>query len=470
MKKVFQWMSALALMVMCTCAFVACSDDDDDNNGGNWTPTKSAKILGTWEISSVSSDDPDFDPYRPGPEMGQTVSFKSDGTFTQGGESGTFKYNNETGEFSITSKHMSSKGTAQVSNDGETMVATIDVTSDGVTVTYTVQFEKIASGGDEGGDWTAAKDTKILGSWEITDIETEAPDGPDIGDVLTFKSDGSFVQGRDKGTFKYNNETGAFSAKMGEMSMKGTFTVSEDGESMSGVCNVTQGKQTFAYRMSFVKYTGGDEGGDGDDTDWSEGILDTRMIGTWTITVDEDVPSSKGQTATFNANGTCTIGGHSYTYSTKTDTNKGEDRIKFTLYLDGEAVNEGRLVLVCGGGVLNGEYWTPGQKQDRNMALVMKKPNFTYPSGGVKGRWKITTVYMNDGPSVGEVIVFNSEGEMYTEGDAHVNHYTYSGNNSGGTLNIELDKDGDIPGTLTISNGIATFEVGGQPAIVLQKQ
>ena len=195
------------------------------------------------------------------------------------------------------------------------------------------------------GNWTAAKDTKILGSWEITDIETEAPDGPDIGDVLTFKSDGSFVHGHDKCTFKYNNETGAFSAKMGEMSMKGTFTVSEDGESMSGVCNVTQGKQTFAYRMSFVKYTGDDEGGDGDDTDWSEGILDTRMIGTWTITVDEDVPSSKGQTATFNANGTCTIGGHSYTYSTKTDTNKGEDRIKFTLYLDGEAVNEGRLVL-----------------------------------------------------------------------------------------------------------------------------
>ena len=319
------------------------------------------------------------------------------------------------------------------------------------------------------GNWTAAKETKILGSWEITDIETEAPDGPDIGDVLKFKSDGSFVQGRDKGTFKYNNETGAFSAKMGEMSMKGTFTVSEDGESMSGVCNVTQGKQTFAYRMSFVKYTGDDEGGDGDDTDWSEGILDTRMIGTWTITVDEDVPSSKGQTATFNANGTCTIGGHSYTYSTKTDTNN-EDRIKFTLYLDGEAVNEGRLVLVCGGGVLNGEYWTPGQKQDRNMALVMKKPNFTYPSGGVKGRWKITTVYMNDGPSVGEVIVFNSQGEMYTEGDAHVNNYTYSGNDSGGTLNIELDKDGDIPGTLTISNGKATFKVEGQPAIVLQKQ
>ena len=291
--------------------------------------------------------------------MGQTISFKSDGTFTQGGESGTFKYNNETGAFSITSKHMSSKGTVRVSENGESMVGTIDVTSDGVTVTYTVEFEKAASGDDEGGD--------------------------------------------------------------------------------------------------------------GDDTDWSEGILDTRMIGTWTITVDEDVPSAKGQTATFNANGTCTIGGHSYTYSTKTDTNN-EDRIKFTLYLDGEAVNEGRLVLVCGGGVLNGEYWTPGQKQDRNMALVMKKPNFTYPSGGVKGRWKITTVYMNDGPSVGEVIVFNSEGEMYTEGDAHVNHYTYSGNDSGGTLNIELDKDGDIPGTLTIINGRATFKVEGQPAIVLQKQ
>ena len=86
-------------MVMCTCAFVACSDDDDNNSGGSWTSSKNAKILGTWEISSVSSDDPDFDPFRPGPEMGQTISFKSDGTFTQGGESGTFKYNNETGAF-----------------------------------------------------------------------------------------------------------------------------------------------------------------------------------------------------------------------------------------------------------------------------------------------------------------------------------------------------------------------------------
>ena len=365
MKKVFQWMSALALMVMCTCAFVACSDDDDNNSGGSWTSSKNAKILGTWEISSVSSDDPDFDPFRPGPEMGQIISFKSDGTFTQGGESGTFKYNNETGAFSITSKHMSSKGTARVSENGESMVGTIDVTSDGVTVTYTIEFEKAASGGDEGGD-------------------------------------------------------------------------------------------------------GGDEGGD---TDWSQYVQDSRMVGTWTLPLRGCSLTSLIGAKRLHSTATVpsTIGGHSYTYSTKTDTNN-EDRIKFTLYLDGEAVNEGRLVLVCGGGVLNGEYWTPGQKQDRNMALVMKKPNFTYPSGGVKGRWKITTVYMNDGPSVGEVIVFNSEGEMYIEGDAHVNHYTYSGNDSGGTLNIELDKDGEVPGTLTISNGIATFEVGGQPAIVLQKQ
>lgn len=355
-------MSALALMVMCTCAFVACSDDDDNNSGGSWTSSKNAKILGTWEISSVSSDDPDFDPFRPGPEMGQIISFKSDGTFTQGGESGTFKYNNETGAFSITSKHMSSKGTVRVSENGESMVGTIDVTSDGVTVTYTVEFEKAASGDDEGGD-------------------------------------------------------------------------------------------------------GGDEGGD---TDWSQYVQDSRMVGTWTVATDGLDQSDQGKTVTFNSNGTFSVGSKRGTYKTWTDTSNGENRIRFELYVEGTKVNEGKFVLVSGGNVLNGNYRQSAEGAE-NKALVLKKPNFTYPSGGVKGRWKVTAVYM-DGPSVGEVIVFSSEGEMYIEGDAHVNHYTYSGNNSGGTLNIELDKDGDIPGTLTISNGIATFEVGGQPAIVLQKQ
>lgn len=323
MKKVFQWMSALALMVMCTCAFVACSDDDDDNSGGSWTSSKNAKILGTWEISSVSSDDPDFDPYRPGPEMGQIISFKSDGTFTQGGESGTFKYNNETGAFSITSKHMSSKGTVRVSENGESMVGTIDVTSDGVTVTYTVKFVKIASGGDEGGD----------------------------------------------------------------------------------------------------------EGGDGGDTDWSQYVQDSRMVGTWTVATDGLDQSNQGKAITFNSNGTFSVGSKRGTYKTWTDTSNGENRIRFELYVEGTKVNEGKFVLVSDGNVLNGNYRQSAEGAEKK-ALVLKKPSYTYPTGDVQGRWIVkfkNTSYMQDGPEVGSVIVFDN-GQMYVEGDAHYNGYGYSNN------------------------------------------
>lgn len=341
MKRVFQWMGALALMVMCTCAFVACSDDDDNNSSdGSWTAAKNAKILGTWVITSVTSTDPNFDPFMPGPAMGQTISFYSNGTFAQGDESGTFKYNNETGAFAFTSQHMSTKGTALVSADGESMEGTIAVTFDGATVNYVVTFEKTASSGDEGGD----------------------------------------------------------------------------------------------------------EGGD---DDWSEGVQDNRIVGSWIVATDGLVPSDQGKTITFASNGTFSIGSTSGTYTTETE--QGSGRIRFELYVGGTKVNEGKFVLVSNGNVLNGEY-REASGGNYN-ALVLKKSGYTYPSGDVQGRWKVSNNYMGDGPSVGSIIVFDN-GQMYVEGDPHYDDYAYSNN----SLAIYMDE------------GTMTFKVSfsqSQPRVIV---
>ena len=55
MKKTFQWLSALTLMVVSALAFVACGDDDDNGNGGG-APDNS-KIVGTWVVQQVSPND-----------------------------------------------------------------------------------------------------------------------------------------------------------------------------------------------------------------------------------------------------------------------------------------------------------------------------------------------------------------------------------------------------------------------------
>ena len=99
------------------------------------------------------------------------------------------------------------------------------------------------------------------------------------------------------------------------------------------------------------------------------------------------------------------------------------------MYVNGAKVNEGKFVLVSDGNVLNGNYRQSAEGAEK-IALVLKKPNYTYPTGDVQGRWIVkfkNTAHMQDGPEVGSVVVFDN-GQMYVEGDAHYNYYGYSNN------------------------------------------
>lgn len=317
---------------------------------------------------------------------------------------------------------------------------------------------------DNGG---SPDNSKILGTWVLTQISSSGEEGPRVGAEMTFYANGKFTSGsRDEGTYTYDSSTGAFNAQMNSMTITGNMKV--DGNVCTGTVKVTSGGQTATYTMTLAKKgseeAGGNDGDDDDDTP-SADVKDTRMVGSWLITMDgeEGDGNMKGQTAQFKANGTWTIASQSGTYTTETD---DKDRIRFNLYQNGRRINEGKLVLVSMGNVLNGEYWLEGGGE--HLGLVMRKPNYTYPSDGIKGRWLMKSSSVS-GPPVGAILVFGNNGEFYIEGDPHVESYSYSGN----TLTIHLDEDGPMSGTLSISGKTATFvmDMGGQTAtIILEKQ
>lgn len=456
-------------MVMCTCAFVACSDDDSSSDG-NWTASKDAKILGTWVITSVRSTETNH-----GPEMGELISFYSNGKFKQGGDEGTFKYNNETRAFSASTKHMSMKGTATVSEDGETMEATATVTTKEGTFTYYMTFAKDTSdNGDDDGDddWTASEDAEILGTWVITSVTSSDPNfdpfkpGPEMGQTISFKSDGAFTLEGVSGTFKYNNSTGNFVITSEYMSSMGTATVSEDGESMESIMAVTSNGGTVTYLVTFAKSSSdnGDDNGDDDDDD-EKTVSSEKMVGTWDIAASAYPGMMVGKQMVFYKDGDFTYNGMTFQYTCE---EMSDGRLQFELYENGEEIADGKFVLVSEGNVLNGEYEMDGvqvgEDEDGFLSLVLRKPGYTYPTDGIKGRWKITAAYM-PGPTVGRVMVFGNNGELYTEGDPYIDSYSYQN----GKLTLIMGEE-QVVGDLNISGNTATFSVEGHTVVVLTKQ
>ena len=156
MKKTFQWLSALALMVVSALAFVACGDDGDGDNGGNGggTPDNS-KIVGTWVIQQVSPND--------GPDVGEEMTFGSDGTFIVGRDRGTYTYNSSTGAFTAKMNSMTMSGTFTV--NGDVAQGSVNVVANGRTQTYQM---KMAKKDAEEEEEPAVASTKMVGTWKIT--------------------------------------------------------------------------------------------------------------------------------------------------------------------------------------------------------------------------------------------------------------------------------------------------------------
>ena len=172
----------------------------------------------------------------------------------------------------------------------------------------------------------------------------------------------------------------------------------------------------------------------------------------------------------FNKNGTFTYNNITYQYTCE---ERSDGRLSFELYNygDNEYFADGKFVLVSEGNVLSGKYQMDGvqggEDEDGYLSLVLRKPGYTYPTGGVMGRWKMTQCSI-DAPMLGKILVFGKDGELYIEGDPHIDSYTYNST----TKKIKMVfPDGDdsvvVEGTVTISNNTmslsnATVKMTGQ--------
>ena len=321
-------------------------------------------------------------------------------------------------------------------------------------------FTFVACGDDDGPSGGGGSNSNILGSWTLTEVTpANSQGGPGVGTVMTFYANGKFTSNGDEGTFTYDNDSKAFSARIGTVTISGTVNIS--GSSANAAVTVTAGGQSMSYTYTMEKNgssSGDDDSGDDDD---EVNVNSTKMVGTWEVMMDDDPDYPKvGQSFTFNKNGTCTISNsnETFTYTCEEELKDGYTRLRFTIS-NGAS---GKLVLVSEGNVLNGEY-----KKSSNsdyLKIVAKKSSYTYPTGGIKGRWKMTQCSMEGAP-VGRVMVFGNNGEMYTEGDPHIDAYSYSGN----TLTLMLSGGQQFGGTVSINGNTATLNAGSMTA-TLQKQ
>lgn len=321
-------------------------------------------------------------------------------------------------------------------------------------------FTFVACGDDDDPSGGGGSNSNILGSWTLTEVTpANSQGGPGVGTVMTFYANGKFTSNGDEGTFTYDNDSKAFSARIGTVTISGTVNIS--GSRANAAVTVTAGGQSMSYTYTMEKNgssSGGDDSGDDDD---EVNVNSTKMVGTWEVMMNDDPDYPLvGQSITFKKNGTCTISNsnETFTYTCDEELKDGYTRLGFTIS-NGAS---GKLVLVSEGNVLNGEY-----KKSSNsdyLKIVAKKPSYVYPTGGIKGRWKMTQCSISGAP-VGKVMVFGTNNEMYTEGDPHIDAYSYSGN----TLAITLSGGGQFGGTVSFSGNTATLSGEGITATLLKQ-
>lgn len=323
-------------------------------------------------------------------------------------------------------------------------------------------FTFVACGDDDDPSGGGGSNSNILGSWTLTEVTpANSQGGPGVGTVMTFYANGKFTSNGDEGTFTYDNDSKAFSAKIGTVTISGTVNIS--GSSANAAVTVTAGGQSMSYTYTMEKNgssSGDDDSGDDDD---EVNVNSTKMVGTWEVMMDDDPDYPKvGQSFTFKKNGTCTISSSNeiFTYTCDEETKDGYTRLRFSIS-NGAS---GKLVLVSEGNVLNGEYLSASSSSSDYLGIVMKKPSYVYPTGGIKGRWKMTQCSVSGAP-VGKVMVFGTNNEMYTEGDPHIDAYSYSGN----TLAITLSGGGQFGGTVSFSGNTATLSGEGITATLLKQ-
>ena len=181
MKKTFQWLSALTLMVVSALAFVACGDDDDNGNGGG-APDNS-KIVGTWVVQQVSPND--------GPRVNSEMTFGSNGSFVMGDKQGTYTYDSRNGAFTANVDGMAISGTMKV--NGNVAQGSVNVVTNGRTKVYTMTMAKKGSEEEE-----PAAESRMVGDW---DIELFGAGSYIVGSTISFTEEGTWTLEDGSGTY-----------------------------------------------------------------------------------------------------------------------------------------------------------------------------------------------------------------------------------------------------------------------------
>ena len=349
-------------------------------------------------------------------------------------------------------------------------------------------FMFASCGDDEEEIGKIASKAQIVGTWYVQNVIGE---GPQKGSIIVFNSDGTAYAEGQQASYTYDQNTGAFTFQMPGMSVVGFITISNSNLTIT----YTTGEGETGTMVLSKSSTQNTDGNDSipnnpnnpndsipnnpdtpndsvpstpnDSTITVEpsiqpGIADVKaMIGTWVITMNEDVISF-GDSITFKADGYGYWGGI-FGYNSKYD----GGRIKCELNFPYGISKKYKLVAVQGGNVLNGKLDDDGDK-----GFVLQRAGYTIPSDGILGRWQITNVVkpegMNEGPKVGMVLVFGENGELYIEGDAHIDSYSWNPSTNELYLSM-VGQTGLFQARGMVSGSEAAWSLGEEFRVMLKK-
>lgn len=330
---------------------------------------------------------------------------------------------------------------------------------------------------DDPANVNAPSSSQILGTWEVVSSPV-TNNGPTKGTLFYIASSGVVKM-------KMAGESTVYTGRYTYVQATGLFTPTFDGMGAgAAVLSMrSDGKISMLITDKRDSYTiiiekkssddviqGGTNGGGGGG---QATIRTPEIIGTWVFLLDGgNYNNVTGVTVEFYEDGTGIYykgnKKENITYTSEYD-KKGRIYAKWTYAVNGEQA-ELKAVPVQNGNVLNGEGRMIQDGIDFAGVTMMRK-GYVIPSEGILGRWEVTSVDFN-GPSVGEVMVFGNDGELYVEGDYKT--ISYDWNTTTNRLIIHLQEDGDMPATVqangwtTGSTATVTID-GGKGTLTLKK-
>lgn len=344
------------------------------------------------------------------------------------------------------------------------------------------------SGGNSKKSLVTNLDSTIIGSWYVVPRNDDRKIEIDV--ISFFESgNGAFAVSKAKAddnwriesfashmTYTLNGNHLKMNIQGGEV-REGDVYVYTDGTGEVRYVEDGQAKTMPLYRMAqgqniqsvmedlIAKKNNGDDNGNEGGLIQGGEVKATEVVGTWFIAQTSDT-NINANTITFTKDGTGSMGNLTFTYSNEWQDN----RIRCYIRFSNDVYTECKLIVVQNGNVLNGECQDNGGDWEM---LVLQKPDYTIPSDGILGRWEITGPRelnnMEDGPKVGMVLVFGQNGELYIEGDAHLDSYRW--NSSTKELYISMI---DATGTLQYDGNLASgtqavWSLGQEMSVQLRK-